>query len=147
MNLMSRIAGTAILVLWTITASAQPSLHAENAWVRLLPGTLPAAGYFTLVNDGDRSATLTAATSPAWGMAMLHRSRGAHGENTMTMVDSVTVPAHGHIAFAPGDYHLMLEHAHAPLVPGGHASITLHFADGTTLPVEFALKPADATGP
>ncbi|TAM12883.1 MAG: copper chaperone PCu(A)C [Nevskiaceae bacterium] len=155
MKFLSRIASAAFIACWVFGAHAQispqpvppPALHVENAWVRLLPGTLPAAGYFTLVNDSARSATLTAATSPSWHMVMMHRSRGEHGEATMSMVGSVTVPPHGQVAFAPGGYHLMLEGAHAPLAAGGQATITLHFADTTTLPVEFALKPADATGP
>lgn len=149
MKPLLRTAGTTFIALWAfgIHAAPTPALHVENAWVRLLPGTLPAAGYFTLVNDSGQSATLTAATSPSWDRVMMHRSRGKHGEATMSMVDSVMVPPHGQIAFAPGGYHLMLEGAREPLAAGGQATITLHFADATTLPVKFALMPADATGP
>ncbi|HEU0195947.1 MAG TPA: copper chaperone PCu(A)C [Nevskiaceae bacterium] len=118
-----------------------------SAWVRLLPEALPAAGYFVLRNTGAQPLQLMGASSPAWAEVSLHRSLESAGESTMMPVASVTVPAHGHVSFAPGGYHLMLMHAATPLKAGNKAQITLKFADGTQLPVDFKLRPVDATGP
>lgn len=127
--------------------AAPENLHISKAWVRLLPGKLPAGGYFNLRNDGDTSVTLTGASSPAYAMAMLHKSEESGGLSRMVHVKTVIVPAHGSIQFAPGGYHLMLMHAKKPLQAGGTIKITLHFANGGTLTVPFKLRPAAAMGP
>ena len=49
------------------------------------------------------------AETPAFGMAMMHKSESNGGTATMSHVDSVDVPAHGTLRFAPKGYHLMLE--------------------------------------
>src|SRR5581483_4410457 len=90
-----------------VFASAPLAVHAadvrvSDAWIRALPAGLPAAGYFVLHNAGAKDAALTGAQSPACGMLMLHRSTTLNGMSSMNEVLSVTVPAHGRLAFAPG---------------------------------------------
>jgi copper(I)-binding protein len=62
----------------------------------------------------------------------------------MTMVDALTVPAHGKAVLAPAGYHLMLMQASAPVKPGDTVKLTLTFTDGSTLPTEFIARPANA---
>ena len=112
-------------------AAAGVSLH--DPWMRLVIPSRPAAGYFTLSNDTGKPQVLTGAASPACGSLMLHRSLSENGMERMAMVKSVTIPAHGRIAFAPGGYHLMCLSPSAAVTPGGSVSVTLHFADGATL--------------
>jgi copper(I)-binding protein len=135
-----------LLLAGTAHAAQADHVRASHAWVRLLPGGLPAAGYVTLANDGDRPARLTAASSPDYGSAMLHRSAMRNGMSEMTMVDHIDLPAHGQAALAPAGYHLMLMKPAHPLKPGDKIRVTLRFADGSTLPVDFLARPANATG-
>jgi copper(I)-binding protein len=61
----------------------------------------------TIHNDADTPATLTAASSPACGILMLHQSQDTSGMAMMMSVPSIKIPAHGSVTFAPGGYHLM----------------------------------------
>jgi copper(I)-binding protein len=125
-------------------AAAASGVHASHAWIRLLPGDLPAGGYVTLTNDGATPAALVGASSTAYSEIMLHQSSGAGGMSRMAMVDSIAIPAHGKAALAPAGYHLMLLHAAKPLSAGGTVKVTLRFADGSSLPVDFHTRPANA---
>src|SRR5690348_15068570 len=81
--------------------AAEPAgLKVSDAWMRFIMPSRPAAGYFTLTNPGTDTYTLTGASSPACASLMMHRSMQDGGMAHMEMVESVTVPAHGHIAFA-----------------------------------------------
>ncbi|HEV2562373.1 MAG TPA: copper chaperone PCu(A)C [Rhizomicrobium sp.] len=131
---------TIILSMLLATPAFAGPLSVSDAWFRALPANLPAGGYFVLHNNADSNATLTGASSPACGMLMLHKSETSGGMGMMDMVMSVSVPAHGVVKFAPGGYHLMCD---APsMKPGGSVPVTLEFADGTRLDVEFAVKNA-----
>ncbi len=127
--------------------AAGHTLSLSGGWVRLLPGSLPAGGYFVLHNDGDRPLKLTGAAGRDYGQVMLHRSVESNGQSQMRQVDSVTLPAHGTLRFAPGGYHLMLMQPKTPLKVGNKVAITLRFSDGETLTAPFALRPAGASGP
>ena len=125
---------------------ATPALAADvtvsDAWFRALPAGLPAGGYFTLHNAGAQDAVLTGASSPACGMVMLHMSKDEGGMSQMMMVDSVTVPAHGEIAFKPGGYHLMCMKPTAAMTPGATISVTLDFAGASKTEARFTVKDA-----
>ncbi len=125
--------------------SAMPDLRAEHAWIRLMPGDLPSAGYLVLHNDSDTARTLTGVTSDAYGKVMLHKSTQASGVSHMQMVKSVPVPAHGKAEFAPGGYHLMLMQRGVPVQVGQTVVMVLHFADGGDLSVGFKVRAANAS--
>lgn len=133
-------------LLCTVTAHATEAehVHASGGWIRVLPGDLPAGGYVTLRNDGERPATITGASSQAYASVMLHQSSTETGMGRMRMVDRLEIPAHGQVAFSPGGYHLMLMGAARPVQPGQTVPVTLHFADGSTLASDFLAKPANA---
>ncbi|HEX5487901.1 MAG TPA: copper chaperone PCu(A)C [Rhodanobacteraceae bacterium] len=128
-------------------APSPPGVHVKNPWIRWLPANLPAAGYAEIVNDGDATARLVGASSPDYGSVMLHRSRLAQGDSTMEHVDHLDIPAHGSVTLSPGGYHLMLMHAKRPIKPGDSLKMTLDFAGGATLQVDFSVLPANASGP
>src|SRR5882757_4294526 len=92
----------------TSAAQAAP-LDVTGAWFRALPGKLPAGGYFTAQNNSKRDVAITGASSDACGMLMMHQSSNKGGMSGMDMVDTVSVPAGGKVAFAPGGYHLMCD--------------------------------------
>jgi len=56
---------------------AMAELKVSEAKLRLLPGNLPAAGYFTLTNTGNQPVVLTGAQSPAFAQVMMPRWKTA----------------------------------------------------------------------
>lgn len=149
-NLLHALACAALLVACNAALAATPAapaLRVEHAWIRWLPANLPSAGYATLVNDGGQTLRLASASSADYDSVMLHRSRLADGDSTMEMVEHLDIPAHGSVKLAPGGYHLMLSHARRAIKPGDKVPMTLHFADGSVLQVEFPVLPANASGP
>ena len=125
-------------------ASAADHVHASHAWIRVLPGDLPAGAYVTLQNDGDQPVALRGARSTVYADVMLHQSSTAGGMSRMTMVDALHVPAHGKAVLAPAGYHLMLMQANAPVKPGDTVRLMLRFTDGSTLATDFIARPANA---
>ncbi|MEO9079210.1 MAG: copper chaperone PCu(A)C, partial [Rhodanobacter sp.] len=115
-RLFALLAGLALVP--AAHAVAADHVHLTHAWIRVLPGALPAGAYVTLENDGDQPVALTGASSKAYAQVMLHHSSTQGGVSRMTMVDSLPVPAHGKAALAPAGYHLMLMQAVAPVEPG-----------------------------
>ncbi len=135
----------ASLVLATITGAAAQALDGvtlSGQWFRFIMSSRPAAGYFTLANSSATSQTLTGASSPACGMLMLHKSVRKNGTESMVMVPSVAVPAHGSVKFAPGGYHLMCMKPTAEMQHGKTVPVTLKFAGGNSLEAEFPVRNA-----
>jgi copper(I)-binding protein len=134
-----------LLLAGSVHAADQASqVRADHAWIRVLPTGLPAGGYVTLSNRGDETAVLTGASSPRYAHAMLHQSSTEGGMGRMKMVDKVAIPAHGEVTFAPGGYHIMLMQASKPVQAGEQVPMTLQFADGSHLTVDFLARPANA---
>jgi len=127
-------------------ASAAQHVQASHAWIRVLPGDLPAGAYVTLRNDDSHAIELTGASSKSYAQVMLHQSTTSGGMSHMAAVHALTIPAHGQATLAPGGYHLMLMHAAAPILPGASVRLTLEFSDGSSLPVDFLARPANAEG-
>jgi hypothetical protein len=148
--MMRRGASAVFVAAIVLGAIAGPALAAgtglvlSGQWFRTIMPSLPAAGYFTLANPSPTAQVLVAAASPDCGSLMLHRSINEGGQERMAAVNSVTVPARGSIAFAPGGYHLMCMSPTAAMKPGSSAPVTLRFADGTTLTADFPVR--NATG-
>jgi periplasmic copper chaperone A len=136
----------AMSTMLCVSAAQAATLEAHDCWVRAMPPSLPSSGYFVLTNNGDKVATLTAAETPAFGMTMMHKSETKGGTATMSMVDSVDVPARGTQAFAPKGYHLMLEKPAKPLQIGSTIPLKLTFADKTTVDVTCTVKSASTVG-
>ena len=131
----------AIAAVFAMPAVAAP-IEVSGGWFRALPAGLPAGGYFVLHNNSDKAMALTGAASPACGMVMLHESMNMGGMERMEMVKSVTVPAHGEVAFKPGGYHLMCMKPTKAMMPGATVPVTLDFADGSNTQANFAVKDA-----
>jgi periplasmic copper chaperone A len=124
-------------------AFAAPSgLSVSGQWFRLIMPTRPAAGYFTLSNETATPQSLVGATSPGCGMLMLHKSVSKNGEESMVMVPSVAVPAHGKVRFAPGGYHLMCMSPTPLMKPGRSVPVTLRLANGETVSASFPVRGA-----
>jgi copper(I)-binding protein len=131
----------------TAGAAATDSImpRVDAAWIRWLPGTVPAAGYLTLTNAGDRPAVLLSASSPLYGDISLHRTVNRAGSMEMAAVDRITIPPHATLAFETTGYHLMLMQPAASVRPGVHVTITLQFAEGPRIPVDFEVRNPDGS--
>ncbi len=140
-----RRAGLAVLAAAVTLAAGAPagSLVVSQAWIRALAPGIPAAGYFTLANQGDRAAKLVGAASPACGSLTLHRTMAMGATmSTMQPVAALTVPPHGSVRFAPGGYHLMCEQAGAAVQPGRSIPVTFRFDDGRSVRSDFPVRGA-----
>jgi periplasmic copper chaperone A len=116
------------------------AVQVRDAWVRWLPGNLPAGGYVTLINTSDQSRSLVAASCPDYAQVSLHRSLQVAGTSRMMPVEKITVAAHSSLDFAGQGYHLMLEHPTKTLQPGDRVAVTLSFAGGSAVTVQFELR-------
>ena len=134
-----------LLLLTATVAVAAPvasPLRIETPWMRALPGSVPAGGYFILHNDGKTVVTLTGAQSPACGMLMLHLSENQGGMSSMRHVDSVDVAPGGVLEFKQGSYHLMCMQPGPAIKPGAKVPVTLTFKDGAKLTADFPVRNA-----
>jgi copper(I)-binding protein len=135
------------LCAFALCAAAVPALAAppsttsvSDCWVRAMPGDLPSGGYFKLTNAGNEPVDLVGVKSDAFGSAMMHETQSQGSTSTMAMVDKVSVPAHGFVAFAPGGYHVMLEQPKAPLKVGSRIVLTFALSDGHAISSECSVK-------
>ena len=133
-----------LLLLSSVAAVAAPAspLRIEAPWMRALPGTVPAGGYFILHNDGRAQVTLTGAQSPACGMLMLHLSENNGGMSSMRHVDSIDVAPGGTLEFKQGSYHLMCMQPGPAIKPGASVPVTLTFKDGAKVSADFPVRNA-----
>ena len=136
------IVGMAALFCVSATAASAADIVVSSGWFRALPSGQPAGGYFTMRNNGGAPAELVAASSTACGMLMLHQSVESSGTSRMMDVKSVSVPAGGTVAFAPGGYHLMCMDPSPAMAPGKSVPVMLVFSDGSKASADFAVKNA-----
>ncbi|MGH8283586.1 MAG: copper chaperone PCu(A)C [Gammaproteobacteria bacterium] len=130
-----------ILVLISLSVFAG-NVSVTGAWLRLLPGDLPLAGYARVVNTGKHAVVLEGASSPEFSSVQMHRSVTRSGMDTMVPVGPMRIGPGKNIDFAPGGYHLMLMGRKHPLHIGEQVPITLEFSDNTHLMVEFVVRGA-----
>lgn len=138
------VATVLIALAMSSTQALAASVTITDAWIRALPGNLPASGYFTLQNGTEKTVTLTGAESPACGMVMLHKSETMNGMSSMSDVASIDVPAGATVKFAPVGYHLMCMGPTPALKPGASVPVTVEFVNGMKLTAPFAVR--NATG-
>jgi copper(I)-binding protein len=124
------------------TAPASASIAVSACWIRLLPGNLPAGGYFKVNNSSGQAVDLVGVNTDAFGMAMLHQTQTQTGTSKMVMVERVSVPARGTFSFTPGHYHLMLEQPRRPLKIGTTIPVTFAFSDGSKIGTTCEIKSA-----
>jgi len=127
-----------------IHAADPGKIDVQDCWVRLLPGKLPSAAYFRLVNTGGEAVTLTAVSSNAYARTMLHTTITAQGMSHMQHVHQITVPARGHVDFAPGGYHVMLEQATREIHVGESIPMVFTFAQNPSIAADCAVRAANA---
>lgn len=108
--------------------------------VRSTVAGVPTSGaYLTIANAGKAPDTLLSIDCACADAAMMHRTENRGGISSMTMVDSVVIPAGGKVAFTPGGLHVMLVGVKGPLKAGRTQSLTLRFKRAGTVKAGFAV--------
>lgn len=125
---------------FAVAGSPEAPIEVVAAWIRWLPAGLPAAGYATLVNRGDKPLSLISASSPYYEEITLHRTVQHGGTVSMVPIETLTINPHSSLDFAASAYHFMLMQPRKPLEPGDRVPITLRFLEGASLTVQFAVR-------
>ena len=135
--MMKLLFGWALMAA-TMLATADP-ISASGAWIRLLPGSLPGAGYVELRNEGKEPVALVGVKSPAFGDIEVHRSLEDGGVARMEHVERLEIPPGETVVLGPGGYHLMMFERRPGLKLGGRVPVSLYFSNGDHLDLEFPL--------
>lgn len=136
---MRKIPVLMLLILVTSSLLAANPI-VSDAWLRLLPGDLPLAGYAHIVNNGKHMLTLESASSPAFSEIQFHRSMNHDGMESMTQVQWIRIEPSRSLDFAPGGYHLMMMGRKQPLKLGERIPVTFKFDDHSSITVDFLIK-------
>ena len=134
-------------VLFAAAAAAQTgAIEITDAWARATPGGASiGAAYITLRSaNADR---LTGVATPVAGEAQLHQMTMAGGIAKMRPMAALDLPAGQNVTLQPGGVHIMLIGLKAPLKPGEHFPLTLHFAKAGTREITVAVGKIGAMGP
>ena len=124
-------------VAWAAAAKLErllpaSTLRAEQGFVRgLPPGGYVTSAYFILNNTSDAQLVLVGARSPNAERVEIHSHQMHNGMAQMRKRDSVSIPAHGSVKFAPGGLHLMLFRLKGSFANDARIPITLLFAGNT----------------
>jgi periplasmic copper chaperone A len=124
--------------------AATAPVRIDDAWIRWLPAGVPAAGYFTLINDGTEPVVLIAAQSADFRDVTIHRSAEHAGVVQMEPVREIQIDAHSRLDLAALGYHLMLMDPAQPIDSRKEISITLKFKDGSSLTAPFQVRKTGA---
>lgn len=124
-------------------AKISSTLAVSACWIRSLPAPAPSAGYFLVKNTGSQPAKLQGASSPTYGMVMLHQTTHQDGMSKMSETHDIVIPAGGELEFKPGGYHAMLEKPVAAPAVGSSVSMDFLFDTGEKASAQCEVKPAN----
>jgi copper(I)-binding protein len=147
------LSGAALLattpLAWSAAAPATQAqaVQIKSAWIRWLPGGVPLAGYATLANLSDQPLVITSATSVAFHAVSLHQTLETGGEMRMSPLERISLAPHATLDFETRGIHMMLMQPRETVDPHGELPIILHFADGSSLTVQFQVRTATAAAP
>lgn len=127
---------TAAAVMVAVVATVHPvrakdvAPVVDGAWVRLPSATGRPAGGYLVVKGGKAADALVAVSSPKAERIEMHSMTMSDGVMRMRAETSLTVPANGSLALAPGGNHLMLFGFDPAVKAGDRVKLTLTFKSG-----------------
>lgn len=131
------------IAAWIATLSQ--GIVVTDAWVRASTATRPvSSAYFTIENQSGTAVRLTAVAAPDAGQLAIHATAGQNGQTGMRAVGSVSIPAGGTVALAPGGMHVMITGISRPLEPGATVPLTLTFDGQRRRTIAAVVRPFDA---
>ena len=151
MKLLRYLAGLLVFLLATTVTPAQHyeagNIHILSPWSRALPPTSPnGAVYLTLTNHGAHPDKLLGASAEIAERVEVHSHILEDGMMKMRRVDSVILPPHEDVLFAPGGHHIMLIGLKQPLAVGDRFSLLLTFEQTEQALVQVVVQMADTQG-
>ena len=121
----------------------QSELKVSGAWVREPMGSRGVTSAYALVeNPGTTELRLVGVTADVAGSVEMHEMTRTGDMMKMAPITTVTIPAHGAIAFKPGSAHLMLFDVKRPLKEGDHVTLTFTVSTGSRVTATAAVKKA-----
>lgn len=135
------------LALLVLSGAAQAAskyftVSITNPVFRVLPGGIPAGGFFTIHNHTNVPVTLTGARSPGCGSIMIHKSSNLGGMSRMDGMPFVTVASEQRLSFATGGFHLMCMNPAPSMLTDKTVQVTLQFDGGHSVSTTFRLTDA-----
>lgn len=120
-----------------------PGITVSDGWLALpaVAGN-PAAAYFTITNDNDRSVSIRAVEVIGSDSAMLHETSEWNGAMDMQELFQQPVEAGETLEFAPGGKHAMVFGISDGFEAGGESEVTLTFVGGDKCSFPVTLYPA-----
>ena len=114
------------------------TLALSDLQIRSTVAGLPTgAAYLTIANTGKTPDTLLSITCACADDAMMHRTETKSGISSMSMVDTLDIPAGGRVSFSPNGLHVMLVGLKGPLKAGQTRVMTLRFKKAGTVKAAF----------
>lgn len=128
-------------------AQARPAIVISQAVARASIGHSPnTAAYMTITNRGDAPDRLMGAACDCAAQVELHDTKTVNGVASMSSEASVTIPAHGSVAFQPDGRHLMVMGLTHPLADGQVQAFTLTFEHAGALKADFQVRERISSG-
>lgn len=139
---------TVLACLLSIIASVHAQdILVEAPWARESPpGVKNGAAYLTLVNQGEETDQLIAASAPVADAVELHTHLTEGGVMKMRQVEAIEVAPGTPTVLEPGGLHLMFIGLAAPLTAGDRFPLTLSFEKAGDLTVEVPVIRPDGVG-
>ena len=131
-----------ILILAFLSNNSFASnIGVDNATIRLMPASAKmTAGYFDLSNQENKEKVLVGAKSDFFKHIEIHESMKDGDVMKMVKKNSVSIPPNSELEFKPMGYHLMLMQPIDKILENQNIKITLSFASGESIDVQFVTK-------
>jgi copper(I)-binding protein len=108
--------------------ATQNGIEIYQAFIRLLGGDMPAAGYMIIKNIGAINDRLVNVQADFAEQVMLHQSSvDSNGVASMNMLTAIDVPAGQTVELKPGGFHLVFEGLKPGLKAGDTVTLLLQF--------------------
>lgn len=148
-TLFALVLAALMLVCGQASSQTSGSIAVENAWSRASPSDVKvAAGYLTIVNDGEEPDRLLSASAPFASATEIHKTSMEDGVMRMRPVqDGVPVPAKSTVMLEPNSYHLMFRGLSEPLQEGDTVQANLTFERAGTVGITIDVLAIGARGP
>lgn len=126
----------------------QGGFEVNQAWSRPAAAGTNGAGYMSITNHAKTADTLKSVETPAAKKVEIHKTSMAGGIMSMKRQDAGLPIGPGEtVIFAPGGNHLMLIGMTAATKAGDMLPVTLVFASGTRIKMEFPVGAGPVAAP
>lgn len=148
LSLIAAFAALALAGAAHAVSYKQGGFEVNQAWSRPAAAGSNGAGYMSLTNHAKTADTLKAVETPAARKVEIHKTTMTNGIMSMKRQDAGLPIGPGEtVIFGPGGNHLMLIGMTAATKAGDKLPITLVFASGARIKMEFPVGAGPAGQP